>query len=156
MGAASSGRHGGYALLLLRVVVGIVFVAHGYPLWTRLGPLARYLASLSIPAPAFFAPVLAFVETFGGLAMILGVLTRYAGLALAATMAVSTLLVKTQTGLIAPMDRPGPPGAELDLTLLAASLTIAAVGPGAVSLAGLIGRAASQHPKRPEASNRHG
>jgi putative oxidoreductase len=140
VGAEPSGRHGGYALLLLRLVVGIVFVAHGYPLWSRLGSLTVYLRSLGIPAPSLFAPVLAFVETFGGVAMILGVLTRYAGLALAATMTVSTLLVKTKVGLIASMNQPGPPGAELDLMLLAASLTIAALGPGTASLTNLIGQ----------------
>jgi putative oxidoreductase len=140
MSAAPGSRHGDYALLLLRVIIGIVFVAHGYPLWSRLGSLASYLDSLGIPSPRLLAPVLAFVETFGGLAMILGVFTRYAGLALAATMTVSTLLVKTHIGLIAPMDRPGPPGAELDLTLLAASLVIATVGPGALSVSRLSDR----------------
>jgi putative oxidoreductase len=138
--SGQSGQYGQYALLFLRLVVGIVFVLHGYPKWGSLGGTAQFFGSLGIPAPGLFAPIVAFVETVGGLALIVGVLTRYAGLLLAIDMIVAFLTFKTKIGFIAPMDKPGPPGGELDLLLLAGSLIIATLGPGAFSLTRMMGK----------------
>lgn len=140
MAQTPSGKYGPYALLILRLVVGLVFVLHGYPKFRNLGALAGFFGGLGIPLPGIMAPWVAVLETFGGLALIAGVLTRYVGVLLAIEMVVTTLIFKLPTlGLIAPTDRPGA-GAELDLLLLAGSLTIAALGPGAMSIEERMGK----------------
>lgn len=63
-------------------------------------------------------PVLA-VELLGGMALILGIATRYAAWALAAIMIGAIVTVKWQNGLIG---SGGKSGYELDLVLLATTL----------------------------------
>ncbi len=71
-------------------------------------------------------------EAIGGLALILGVGTRYAALFLALDMLVAILLVKINVGIIAP---PGAgAGAELDMALLAGCLALLILGSGALSV----------------------
>jgi uncharacterized membrane protein YphA (DoxX/SURF4 family) len=71
----------GWAIAILRVVTGIVFFAHGYKklFVDRLGGFAGFLSQIGIPAANFLAPLVAGVELFGGLALILGLLTPLGG-----------------------------------------------------------------------------
>jgi len=127
-------------LLVLRVVVGFVMFAHGWQKWTG-GPdgwlAAGWLASLGVPAPVFFAWVVLVVETAGALMLVAGLATRvWAGLIAIDTLA-ATILVKlpmegTLFGILAPPNV--GPGAELDLTLMAAAIALLLVGPGPISL----------------------
>ncbi|MDR7555433.1 MAG: DoxX family protein [Armatimonadota bacterium] len=127
---------GAYALTLLRVIVGLTFLLHGLPKWGNLGGVAGFFGNVGIPAPSLMAPWVAFLETVGGLALIVGVATRYAGVLLAIEMVVTTVVVKwPRVGFIAPLDRPGV-GAELDLLLLAGALVVATLGPGRLSVEG--------------------
>lgn len=129
------------ALLLGRLILGVIFVAHGYQKLFVLGVdnVGKFFEGVGIPAPLFFAWVVSLVEFFGGIAVILGVLTRWAALGLAIIMVVATLTVKLPVGLIAP---PGQgAGYELDLALLGLALVLLLVGPGRASLEkGLLGK----------------
>ncbi len=62
------GTHHSFAALLLRIVLGIIFIAHGYPKLFKkeLGPkgVSGFFKSLGIPAPLFFAYVVGIVEFF--------------------------------------------------------------------------------------------
>jgi len=122
-----------YAPTILRIVVGIVFMAHGLQKLQGIEGTVGFFGFLGIPAPEIMAWVVALVETLGGLALILGLGTRYAAALLAVVMLVAILMVKLPVGLIAPMDTPGV-GYELDGTLLAASLALLILGGGALSL----------------------
>lgn len=119
-----------WGLLPLRLVVGLVFVAHGAQKLFQfgLGGTGGYLGSLGVPAPVLAAVVVIAVELLGGLAMILGVFTRIAALVLAAHMLVAILLVHITAGFFLPN------GYEFALTLLGASLTLFITGAGAASV----------------------
>lgn len=64
--------------LAVRIVVGIIFVVHG---WMKVGMgiagTAGFLASLGIPFASGFAVLLIIGEVIGGLALIVGALTRF-------------------------------------------------------------------------------
>jgi putative oxidoreductase len=123
-----------YSLILLRLAAGVVFFLHGVPKWLGLEGTTQFFASLGIPAAGIMAPWVAFVECAGGLALIAGAFTRYAGVLLAIDMAVAMLTFKfPKVGFIGPLNQPGV-GAELDLLLFAGSIVLAALGPGPLSI----------------------
>jgi len=121
------------ALLITRVVVGLVFVAHGIQKFQGgISGVAGFFDGLGIPAPQFFAWVVALIETFGGAALILGIFTRIGALFLSGVMVVAIITVKTKLGLIAPFAQGA--GMELDLALLAGLLSLVLQGSGIFSL----------------------
>jgi putative oxidoreductase len=126
---AASGLRG-WGLTILRIVVGIVFVAHGaQKIFVQgLGAVSGFLGSLGVPLPSVAAVVVAGVEFLGGLALIAGFYTRYASALLAVNMLVAIVLVHLQAGLFLPK------GYEYALTLLAASLALLLDGPGRAAL----------------------
>lgn len=117
-------------LLILRIGLGIVFVAHGaQKLFGAFGGFGhagttQYFSSLGIPLPSLMAWMVGFVEFGGGLLIILGLLTQLLAAGLAADMLVAILTTKLGSGLFAPQ------GFELELILLTAALTLVFTGPG--------------------------
>ena len=71
-----------YAALLLRVSMGIGFIAHAYLKYAIFTPAGtvQYFQSLGLPGP--LAYVVMAAEFFGGIALILGLWTRWVSLAL--------------------------------------------------------------------------
>jgi putative oxidoreductase len=124
-----------WGIALLRIVVGIVFVMHGQQKLFEMGVggVGGFFASLGVPAPQLAAVVVSLLETVGGVALILGVLTRLFGLLLTGDMLVAMLLVHRPNGFFA-----GDGGVELVLLLGAAALTLALTGPGAMALDNLL------------------
>jgi putative oxidoreductase len=117
-------------LLILRVIVGIVFVAHGAQkifVWGIDGVTAGF-AGMGVPAAAVVATLVAFGELLGGLALIAGVLTRLASLGLAIIMIGAVTLAHLPAGFFA------PEGYEFTLTLAAASLALMFAGAGQLSV----------------------
>jgi putative oxidoreductase len=138
-----SARMPALAPLVVRVIVGVIMFAHGLMKLQR-GPamLGEGLAEMGVPAPDLMAYVVTFTELVGGALLVVGLLSRFAALALTINLIVAILLVKLEVGLIAP--RGGGSGAELDLALIAGFLAILLAGPGPISLdrvLGLEGRA---------------
>ena len=124
-------KHAHLGLLPLRVVLGVVFIYHGYlKLFTGNFPggTAGFFASLGIPLPTFFAIIVSLLEFFGGIALLLGLMTRYVSLLLAVNMLVALLLVHLPNGFLV------PGGIEFVLTLLGGALTLALLGGGKYSL----------------------
>ena len=91
------------ALLLVRVVVGLVFVFSGWGKLHGLDHVIEYFRELGIPFPELQAPFVATVEFVGGLAVVLGLGTRVAVIPLSATMVVAILTAKLK-GLDGPSD----------------------------------------------------
>ena len=111
-------------LFIARTVLGITFVAHGWPKIKNPTGMAEWLKSMRFPAPALLSVVVAVVEFFGGLALLLGVYTQLPALLIACDMAVAALVRK-----LANKDK-WVGGYELDLALLSLALLIALYGPG--------------------------
>ncbi len=120
------------ALFLLRIALGIIFIAHGGQKvfgWFGgygLEGTAGFMATLGVPK--FLAYLASFTEFFGGLAVLSGLLTRPAALGLAITMIVAIFKVHLGAGFFAPN------GFEYPLSLLAIAVTIFIAGPGKYSI----------------------
>ena len=119
-----------WGLTILRVAVGIVFLAHGWQKVFTFGihGVQGMLAHMGFPYPAFFAPVSMGVEFLGGIALILGLLTLWAAILLAINMAVAIMKVHLPHGFFL------PGGYEFAFTLFAANVALALAGPGAAAL----------------------
>ncbi|HJU76015.1 MAG TPA: DoxX family protein [Gemmatimonadaceae bacterium] len=118
------------ALMLLRTVVGAVFILHGWQKLFVLGfeGVTGGFTQMSIPAPEIVARVVPLVEFFGGILLVMGLFTRLAAFLLAMDMLAATMLVHYQAGFFLPN------GYEFTLTLMGASLAVMLAGPGSFSL----------------------
>ena len=115
----------------LRLTAGYVFLVHGAQdlFQSGFGGLAQTFGSLHIPAPFASAVVVTLLEFFGGIALWLGVFTRWAAALLAIDMLVAVVVVLLEPGFF----QKG--GVELPLMMLGASIALALSGPGALALA---------------------
>lgn len=119
-----------WGLLPLRLAVGAVFLMHGGQklLIFGLGGTTGFFGQIGIQPAAFWAVVVTFAELLGGLALVLGLLSRYAALILSGDMIVAIITFHRSRGFFL------PEGYEFALTLLGASLTLLLTGPGPRSL----------------------
>jgi len=127
--ARSLSRYSEWSALFLRLAVGAIFIAHGrQKLFGGLTGFGQYLESLGVPLPSASALVVALVEFLGGIALLLGLFTRWAALLLAINMLVAIVLVHWRHGLT------GPGGFEFPLALLAATISLMLTGAQKFSL----------------------
>ncbi|QCU79265.1 DoxX family protein [Citricoccus sp. SGAir0253] len=123
-------------LLLARLVLGAVLVAHGLQKVAVGAPgTAEGFGQLGIPQPGAAAVFTMVAETGGGLLLLLGALTPLAALLPAVVMA-GALPLHVGRGVFVTDG-----GWELAATVGAGLLVIAVVGPGRVSVDGLVSRA---------------
>jgi putative oxidoreductase len=130
MSSAANGFLEKGGLLPLRIVVALVFLMHGGQkiLYFGVSGVADMLTKLGFVFPVFFAIVLMIIELAGGLAILAGAFTRYAGFVLAVEMAIAIYVARLGGGFFTPY------GYEFELTLLGACLTFAAIGAGGYSV----------------------
>jgi len=135
-----------WILTILRVVLGVVIFAHGaqkmlgwFGGYGFSGTMGFFTKSMRIPAPFAFLAICA--EFFGGLGLILGLLTRIAAFGIGVNMLVAILMVHRQFGLFANWTgaQKGE-GYEFHLLALAIVAAIIVQGAGALSLDQLIYR----------------
>jgi len=124
----------GKAILLIRVLVGWVFVSEGvqkflFPAQLGAGRFAR----IGIPAPGFMAPFVGTVEIVCGALVILGLFTRPAAVPLLAVILVAILTTKipmiAKTGWWSMLHE-----ARTDFSMLLGLLFLLAAGPGTLAL----------------------
>lgn len=135
------------ALALLRIVVGVIFIAHGAQKLFLFGldGVAQGMAQAGVPLPALTAPAVVFVELFAGAALVAGLLTRAAAAGLAVIMLGAIFFVHLPAGFFL------PDGYEFALVLLATVATLVLTGPGALSLDAMLARRGT----RREGGRRH-
>ncbi|HEY0906762.1 MAG TPA: DoxX family protein [Methylophilus sp.] len=80
--------------LVARVVVGYTFMLTGWGKLTNLPAIIENFQSWGIPYPEILTPFVAGWECFGGLGLILGLMTRICGGALAMVMVVAIISAK--------------------------------------------------------------
>lgn len=141
-----------YGPLLLRVVLGVVFIAHGLVgafVYTPAG-LAQGFAAIGIPLPALNAWVVVLVHLLGGAMILTGLFTRLNGLVHAVVMTVATLTAHAAQGfflkgiiLDAGAGTAMAGGYEYTLVLAVASLSLLFSGGGAWALDSLRARTAT-------------
>ena len=116
------------ALLIIRLVAGIIFLMHGWGKLTGNPSIEMFtgmVGGLGFPMPIFFAWVVALTETLGGIALILGVFVRPAGVLLSIVMLVALGMVKKFSF----------PVGDIDFALLGIAVALTMSGPGHFSLA---------------------
>jgi putative oxidoreductase len=125
----------GFGLTTIRIVVGVIFAAHGaQKLFGMFGGYgiagtAQYMESLGL-APGHLMAILAGgTEFFGGLALIIGLLTRPAALGLTFLSLVAIFSVHIHNGLFMANN-----GYEFALALLGGSIAVLIEGAGKLSL----------------------
>ena len=118
------------ALFFLRVVMGIAFMYHG---WGKIQAPFGWMPAES-PVPGILQFLAAFAEFGGGIALIVGLLTRIASFGLACTMAVATLMHAFVMNDPFVATGPGQGSYELALVYFAVSLLLMATGPGKYSI----------------------
>ncbi len=125
-----------YGLLLIRVALGVIMVAHGaQKLFTfGYGGLVGGFTQMGLPAPAVGAALVIAAELGGGILMLLGLFTRFAGAAFAFAMAVAATQVHLAAGFFLPN------GYEFTLMLALTALGVVFTGPGRISIDALIAR----------------
>lgn len=82
------------ALLLVRVVVGVVFLTSGWGKLQHLDGVTEFFRSLGIPFAEVQAPFVAGVELVGGALVLVGLGTRLASVPLFFTMVVAIVTAK--------------------------------------------------------------
>jgi putative oxidoreductase len=113
--------------LLLRLVLGAIFIAHGFQKVSGdMHEFTRTVGHLGFPMPLLFAWAAAFSEFLGGICVLAGLFARWAALAIAIVMVVAVTQVHLHEGLIH--------GYEYPLALLAIAIAIVLTGAGPVSL----------------------
>ena len=128
-----SGMNPELGLTILRVVLGVIFVAHGVPKLTGgMEGTVAYFGALGIPAPLVVAWLIALLETLGGLALLLGFLVTPVSLLLALHMLTGIVLVHAPNGFY--VIGAGQGGVEFNLLLVASLLAMMFCGPGLAAI----------------------
>ncbi|HEY4217444.1 MAG TPA: DoxX family protein [Gemmatimonadaceae bacterium] len=127
-------RHIDAALLVIRIALGIIMIAHGYQkVFTMgLGAVTGGFTQMGVPMPAMTAPIIAFVELLGGCAVLIGLLTRLASLGLAIDMLGAITFVHFKNGFFLPT------GFEYPMALLFIAIALTLAGPGEYSIDAMI------------------
>ena len=129
-----------FAVLVLRVFIGVCFVVHGLGKLGLVGTgtmagFVEWLESLGVPMAPVQARMAMVSEIAGGTALAIGFMTRPACLLLIGTMIVAGRLGHKGAGYLITND---PPGAEYTINLAAICFVMFLMGPGAYSLDRLI------------------
>ena len=115
------------ALLVVRLTLGAIMVAHGYhKVFGGLQHHAQFVSSLGLPA--WTAYLSAFTEFLGGVLILAGLFTRVAALAICINLSVAIWKVHLHNGLT------GNGGFEFPLAVATLAFALIFFGPGPIAL----------------------
>jgi putative oxidoreductase len=124
------------ALLVARLTVGLEFVSTGWGKVHNLDKVTAFFANdLHIPMPRFNAVFASYTELLCGTALTLGIASRLSAVPLIVTMLVALLTAKAHE-IMGVTDLVG----ELEWAYVAILVIIVSLGPGAVSIDGVLSR----------------
>jgi putative oxidoreductase len=119
----------GWGITAVRVAMAIVLIVAGWVKWFHWGVTTGVTANFTkygFPVPEAFAFVAAFMELVGGVALLVGLFSRWLGLYFAVQFAIAFVFVKLRLATFAE--------GRLDLLLLAGGLLFFLAGPGRAAL----------------------
>ena len=115
------------ALLVMRLALGVVMLAHGYQnTFRHLHDHVHMVVNLGMPA--WLGYVSSFTEFFGGLLILAGFFTRFAAVAICIDLLVAIWKVHWRNGLT------GDHGYEFPLALAALAFALIFFGAGPISM----------------------
>jgi putative oxidoreductase len=135
----TTGWIGSVGLLCLRLVMGTAFILHGWPKIQH--PFDWMGATATVPA--IFQVLAAVAEFCGGMALIVGLLTRLASLGIMTNMIVAIGMVHLPHGDPF-VGRPGSHSYELAAVYLSCAVLFVILGPGRYSLDCVLFRSVSE------------
>jgi putative oxidoreductase len=126
-----SPRQVSIGLTALRVAVAAVFIDHGRQKLFVYGfaGVTGAFTHMGVPFPGVMGPAIGLLEFFGGIALLIGLLTRVVALGFVCDMLGAILLVQLKRGFS---------GFELEFLLLGSSLALLLAGAGRFSVDALI------------------
>jgi putative oxidoreductase len=137
------------APLLLRLIIGFGYMAHGWAKLSR-GPAGfeKLLIQTGVPFPHFTSWLVPITELFGGLAILLGVFVTIISIPLIITQLVALFTVQIKYGFssvntigLTPSGPVfGPPGFEINLLYIAGLTSLILTGAGVLSIDAARGR----------------
>lgn len=131
-------RFQSFGAMLMRLVLGVIMLAHGYEKIIPRGALYAFTQEVAhLGMPPWLGYAAAFTEFFGGLLLILGLLSRVAALGCAIDMGVAVVKVHLHAGL---KGHPGQAGFEFPLALFAIALMLVFTGSGLLGLDRVLGK----------------
>jgi putative oxidoreductase len=119
------GKLAQFGPLPIRILAGIAFIIHGIPKLSNVAGTEHFFANM-VGLPAAMALPIGLLEVIDGFALLVGVLTRIASILFIVEMIGSTIVAKLSRGFVG--------GYELDLLLLAISISLLLTGPGRISI----------------------
>lgn len=124
------------ALAIVRVLTGVIFLAHGAQKLFVYGfaGVAGSFGQMGIPMAGVVGPLVSLLEFVGGIALIFGLLTRVASLGLAFNMLGAFAFVHAAAGFFLPA------GFEFVMLLFGATVALTFAGAGAFAMDSLIAR----------------
>ncbi len=127
----SSPRQLNLGLAVLRVAVATIFIRHGAQKLFVFGfaGVTGAFTHMGVPFPGLMGPLIGVLEFFGGIALVIGLLTRLVALGFVCDMLGAILLVQLKNGFSR---------YELEFLLLGSSVALAIMGAGRFSVDALI------------------
>lgn len=135
----TAGWLGSVGLLLLRLVMGTAFILHGWPKIQN--PFGWMPPEMHVPG--ILLALAALAEFGGGMALIVGLLTRLASLGIASVMVVAIGMVHVPKG--DPFVGQGGPSWELAAVYLACATLFLLLGPGRFSADAIVFKKPEPH-----------
>jgi len=129
--------------LILRVVIGFGFMAHGWAKISRgTAGFEKLLIQTGVLLPHIASYIVPYTELIGGFAIFIGALTVFAAIPLIGTMLVAMITVQFKfgystvktIGLSSNGPLFGPPGYEINLLYIAGLVALMLYGPGLLSV----------------------
>lgn len=122
-------RYYEWSMFVLRVVLGVIFLAHGLQKISGFEGVVKFFNSIGLPTALAYAVMT--IETVGGALLILGLFTRIAAVGISAVMLGAIFTVHRGQGLIN--------GFEFPLLLLANAVALILSGSNTLALGSWLG-----------------